>query len=47
MSRIQRRLARLVLTLVLVLIVAGTFAWYFRADLMVDLAAWWAACVRL
>ncbi|HIV70016.1 MAG TPA: hypothetical protein H9903_03700 [Candidatus Aquabacterium excrementipullorum] len=47
MNRIQRSVVRLMSALVLVLILAGTFAWYFRADLMVDLAAWWAACVRL
>jgi hypothetical protein len=43
MSRIKRHL----LHLVLLLILAGTFAWYFRVDLLLDLAAWWAACVSV
>ena len=29
---------------VLLLMLLGTFAWYFRGDLMVDVSLWWAAC---
>ena len=43
MSRVQRHLTRFVLLLIL----AGTFAWYFRADLLMDLSTWWAACVTI
>lgn len=43
MSRIQRYLIQLLMLLILV----GTFAWYFRADLLLDLSAWWAACASI
>lgn len=43
----MKRLRSILASFVVVLMLAGTFAWYFRADLLVDLSTWWAACVRL
>lgn len=45
MNRISKALRTFLVLLTLMLMLAGTFAWYFRADLLVDLSAWWAACV--
>lgn len=32
---------------VIVLMLAATFAWYFRSDLMMELAQVWATCLNL
>lgn len=47
MSPVQRSFARTTGTLVVVLMLAGTFAWYFRPGLLMDLSTWLASCVSL